>query len=223
MPRGSDKNMNKKIQCVVFDADGVLIDNHIGGFKDILVLFGKEKEVQRIDAEYQKRKHLGPWGLEELASLYKDFSRDILLRTASRYCLAHLMVGAKETVGALKEKKIKVGVISSNPRFLMEILADILFLDFFDGNELEFQNNIATGKIIKKVDRNTKAEILKIRMKKYHITQKHVAVVGDSITDLPMAECAELFIAFNAKPEVKERADVIIKKKDLREILPYLI
>jgi phosphoserine phosphatase len=37
---------------------------------------------------------------------------------------------------------------------------------------------------------------------------------GDSITDLPMAKEAGLFIVFNPKDEiVKEKADVIVEKK----------
>lgn len=210
-------------KLIVFDADGVLLDNKSGGFKEILMLLGKKKEVLAIDREYQKRKHLGPWGLKELALLLKGFSIETVVKISKDYCVKKLMKGAQETISKLKEKNYTIGSISSNPKFVMDSLKKTLKLDFSCGNELELRKGIATGKILKKVDRYIKAEILKEKMTQYHIKKRNVAVVGDSLTDVPMAELAAIFIAFNAKPEVKESADILIKKKDLREILSYLL
>lgn len=209
-------------KLIVFDVDGVLLDNKTGGFKDILVLLGKEKEVQVIDGEYQRRKHLGPWGLEELANLYRGLSKEKLESLAREYCQKHLTEGAKETVGELKEKNYLVGALSSNPQFIMDVLAGILDLDFVCGTQLEFKDDIATGKISEKVDRYKKAEILEEKMEELNLERREITVIGDSLTDLPMAEIAGRLFAFNAKKELKERADVVIEKKDLREVLKYI-
>jgi len=47
-----------------------LSDSKMGVIKDFLVLSGKEKEVKKMDREYQIRKLFGTWGLEELDQLY---------------------------------------------------------------------------------------------------------------------------------------------------------
>lgn len=214
------KKNNTKL--IVFDVDGVLLDNKMGGFKDILVLLGKEKEVQRIDEEYQRKKFTGPWGLKELADLYQGFSKDKLKKVAFNYCKQNLMKGARKTLEELKKKSYLVGALSSNPQFVMDVLSEILPLDFCEGTRLEFEGGIAIGRILKKVDRYRKAEILKEKIKQFGIKKKNVTMVGDSLTDLPMIEEAGLFIAFNAKEEVKEKADIIVDRKDLKEILKLI-
>jgi len=139
----------------------VLLDNQLGGFKDILVVFNKEKEVQAIDIEYQRRKHLGPWGLEELAGLYQGFPREELVKKSKSYCQQNLTPGTKETIAALKQKNCLVGALSSNSQFIMDTLKFMLSLDFAAGTVLEFEERIATGKILRKVDRYQKGKILK--------------------------------------------------------------
>lgn len=206
--------MKKKM--IIFDADGTLLDNQtdclMGGFKDILVVLGKGKEVQKIDKEYQKKKHQGPWGLEQLAGLYKGFSKDQLQKTALRYIRETLMEEARECLRALRIKGFTIGTISSNPQFLMDALNKIFSLDFSEGTQLEFKDGKATGEIKRKVDRYVKAEILKGKMRNYGIKKRDVVVVGDSITDLPMAELAGTFIAFCPKEYiVKQRANFVIK------------
>ncbi len=213
--------MNSKFKLVIFSVDGVLLDNKFGGIKDILVVLGKTKEVVEIDKEYQKRKHLGPWGLEQLAALYKDFPKSKIDQITFDYCSKNLMPGVQEVINRLKEERSLIGVISSNPQFIMDKIKKILNLDFAFGMEVEFKAGIATGKIIQKVDRYTKPEILKDQIKKLGLNKQNVAVVGDSLTDIAMAKEAGFFIGFNPKPEIENKADVLIWEKDLRNILKY--
>lgn len=210
-----------KQKMIVFDADGVLINGRLGGFKDILIFLDKKKEVQKIDQEYQKRKEKGPWGLEKLSELYQGFSENELKEAAVCYCKDNLMQGAEEAVVEIKKNDYTVGSLSSNPQFIMDALKKILLLDFSEGTQLEFKKGIATGKIKKKVDRYIKAELLKKKINKYHFRKENVFVVGDSITDLPMVKFAGFFIAFNPKEQpVKERANKIIRSlNELKKIL----
>jgi len=212
-------NMKNKKKLIVFDVDGSLLDNKRGGLKDLLVILGKEKEVEELDKEYQKRKFLGPWGLEEVSALYKGFDKEKLQALAFSYCKDNLMQGAKETVSHFKKLGYLACAISSNPQFLLDALKDILFLDFAVGLELEFKDGEATGNILRKVDRFAKAEILKEKMREYSITPKDVIVLGDSVADVPMAKEANKFIAISPDTEAQKEADVIINKRDLRGII----
>ena len=204
------ENMNKKL--IVLSADGVLLNNKMSSFKEILMILGKGDEAEEIDKEYQQRKQGGPWGLEQLAQLYQGLSEDKLKETAMKYCQENLAEGAKECVNELKEKGYIVGALSSNPQFILDSLAQNLSLDFAEGTELEFKEGIATGKIQKKVDRYIKAEILQNKREHYGLETEDVIVVGDSITDIPMAELAGIFIGFSPKDDiVKEKATKVVE------------
>jgi len=178
-----------------------LIKGEMGGFKDILISLGKKKEVQKIDREYQKRKFKGPWGLEKLTRLYRGFSQEKLKQISLDYCRENLIKEARVLMEEFKRKGFLIGAISANPQFLMDILKEILPLDFSEGTKLEFKDGVATGRIQRKVDRYIKSEILKRKRKKYKLKEEEVIVIGDFVTDLPMAKEAKVFIGFDAKRE----------------------
>ncbi len=198
-------NANKKL--IIFDIDGVLLRNK-SSFKEILGLLGKETESEEIDKEYQKRKSSGPWGLEELVKLYQGFSKEELKKVALDYCENNIREESKQAIAQLKEKGYLVGVISSNPQFAGDALAEILSLDFAEGTEFEFENNVATGLIKRKIDRNIKPEILKEKINELGVQKQDVIVVGNSVTTVPMSEIAEMFIAFLPKDDIAEEKAV---------------
>lgn len=208
--------MRKNKKLIVFCK---FFKSKMGAFKDILIYFGKEKEVVKIDKEYQKRKILGPWGLEKVAQLYRGISEKKLKEIAFDYCQKKLMEGMREIVVKLKERDFIVGALSSNPQFIMDTLKEILPLDFSEGTQLEFKNGIATGKIQKKVDRYGKAEILREKKKKYKIVKENVIVFGGSITDIPMVKEAGVFIGFDAEKEtIGDVTRMIVFNKEVLKI-----
>ncbi|MCX6779345.1 MAG: HAD family phosphatase [Candidatus Magasanikbacteria bacterium] len=207
-------------KLIIFDVDGVLLDNKLGGFKELLIELGKEKEVKEIADEYQKRKNQGPWGLEELANLFAGSGINQIKSLAHEYCEKKLMYGAKETIAELEKRKIILGAISSNPQILLDELKTILSLDFVEGTRLNEQGGFLGGEIERKVDRFIKAEILQEKIKELNLSKEDVVVVGDSLTDVPMSKLAGKFIVFNCSDEkIKQAGNVVVDKKDLREIL----
>ena len=90
----------------IFDVDGVLLETKTGGFQDILFLLGKEKEAREIQAEYEKRRHLGPWGLEETAALYEGESREELKELAKVYVGEHLASGAEKAAQKFIKRRL---------------------------------------------------------------------------------------------------------------------
>lgn len=122
-------------KLVVFSS---LFNSKMGGVKDLLVLLGKEKETREIDREYQKRKLLGPWGLEELAELYRGFSEDELRELTFEYCQKKIVKGLKGFLLELKNQGFLIGALGSDPQFMLDISRKILSLDFAEGSHLEF-------------------------------------------------------------------------------------
>jgi len=212
--------MERKL--IVFDVDGTLLDTQIGSFKEIGILVGKEKEVKAHDEEYQKRKHLGPWGLEQLAEIFKGLNESKIKEAAEKIVDSMIMNGAQETIVELKKRGYLIVSYSSSPIWIMEILKRKFGFSDVCGNIIEVINGKITGRLIEKVDRYSKTERLRNFQEKNSIKKENTFVVGDSVTDLPMAELGT-FIAFNAdKQEVREKAEHIIDKKDLREILKFI-
>lgn len=204
---------------IVILSSGCLLKEAMGSFKDILVRFGKEEEVRKLDEEYQQKKESGPWGMEEVAKLYAGISEADLRQEATRHCREDLAEGAKEAIGAIKQMGCIVGAITASPKFVMDALKEALGLDFAFGTELEFVNGTATGNISVKIDRFGKAELLKQKIAELEAEKDNVILIGDSITDLPMAELAGKFIAFNTDIEdVKQKAQAVIQGK-LTDIL----
>lgn len=199
---------------------GTLFKGKMGGIKDLLVLLEKEGEVKEIDAEFQKRKLLGPWGLKELVKLYRGISIDKLREIALNYCQQNLLDGIREAVIALKKKGFLVGVLSSNPQFLMDTLREILPLDFALGTQLEFKEGVATGRIEKELNRHTKAEILKRKIKEYGLAKENVIFIARaSVTHLPMAKESGIFIGLDpTKQAINEIARILVTSKSFRKI-----
>ena len=210
------------VNCMIkkmfaFDVDGVLIDAQPGGFIQLAEKMGKD--VSKLHEEYQKRKNKGPWGLDKLAKLFEGCKKDELVSKANEIVSKSLMPGAKETILELKQMGFIIGVFTSNPLEIIDALKIYMQIDVAVGNELIYNNETATGGIIK-MDRYQKAEKLKDYVQKNDISQLYI--VGDSITDLPMAELGT-FISFNSKDiEVDNKARYIIKNKNLKEILKLL-
>jgi phosphoserine phosphatase len=57
---------------------------------------------------------------------------------------------------------------------------------------------------------------------KKELQPSQVIAIGDGANDIEMIKLADVGIAFCAKSALKEVADIVIEKRDLREILNYL-
>jgi phosphoserine phosphatase len=69
-----------------------------------------------------------------------------------------------------------------------------------------------------------KAEALKHIAKRENISLKECVFVGDYLNDMKIMQEAGLGIAFNCQHDkLKKVADVVIEKKDLREVLKYVL
>lgn len=134
-----------------------------------------------------------------------------------------LSEGALELISAVHAAGGRVGAVSGGFIQILEPLAKQLNLDYFRANELEIVDGKLTGEVIGKViDRTAKAEALLEWSKDFGESEQWTAAIGDGANDLDMFEVAGLSFAFNAKPLVREKADVVIDKPDLRLVIPHL-
>jgi phosphoserine phosphatase len=139
------------------------------------------------------------------------------------YHQVQLSIGAKELIATVHAAGGRVGAVSGGFNQILEPLAAMLNLDYYRANELEILDGKLTGGLVGKIiDRQAKAEALVEWAADFGEELAWVAAIGDGANDLDMFEVAGLSFAYNAKPMVRERADVAIDTPDLRLVIPHL-
>jgi phosphoserine phosphatase len=139
------------------------------------------------------------------------------------YNQVRLSVGAVELVSAVHAAGGRVGAVSGGFSQILEPLAKQLNLDYSRANTLEVVGGILTGRLVGKIiDRAAKAEALLEWAEDFGEEPMWVAAIGDGANDLDMFEAAGLSFAYNAKPAVRERADVTVDIPDLSLVIPHL-
>lgn len=135
------------------------------------------------------------------------------------------MAGAVETVSTLSRNDIVTSAVSGSfgalaRRAKIELGIDdtLAHCDFkFD------ENGILKDWKLLATDYKDKVKFVKYLAQLNKVGMKECAYVGDDVNDMAVFERVGLAIAFNSyKEKVRAAADVVIEKKDLREILPHL-
>ncbi len=136
------------------------------------------------------------------------------------------ITGAKETLKVLNHNEIVTGIVSGSfERLALRLKRETGVNHALTHCRLSF--NGKTGLLqnwkLFGTDWGDKVKFAKYIADLYKVSLDETAYVGDDVNDIPVFKRVGLSIAFNAdKKEVKEAAQVVIKKKDLREVLPYL-
>jgi len=215
------------IKLVGFDWDGTLvkmpakyswriIDTTLGctGEGDAIAEKYKHNDVSYLD-----------W-CRQCVELYKEFglTEKMLREIVDRNVTPHK--GALETIGELKSRGIKTGIISGGMYNMYEYASRKF------GLHVDYVNFAATlkfdkgGRLVggeyKEDDFDGKLRVLKDYCKKADATLGETLYVGDSNNDIPVFEAAAGIAFSSDSEELKRRAKHVIKGDDLREILKYV-
>lgn len=204
------------IKLIAFDLDNVLIDGE--AIDEIGKIVGIQKEIAEITEKAMEGNIDFETAIKERVALLKGASVDSIAETVQNI---PLMEGAEETIEELKKRGYKIATISGSFEIIANRLKDELGLDYAFSNVLHEEDGFLTGEVSGPLVNGSKADVLKDIIKMEGISAEECAAVGDGANDISMLELAELGIAFNAKPVLMEMADVVIEKRDLKELLPY--
>ncbi len=209
--------MDKKKKLIIFDLDSTLIENET--INELAKLKGVDKEVEEITREAMNGRLNFKGALKKRVSLLNGLEVDTIKKMIPNLKITD---GAEETIRELKNRGYIVGVISGGFTIITDEIKDKLKLDYAYSNILIEKDGKLTGEVKGPVmDENSKGIILENIAKRENIDLKDTVVVGDGANDLSMFKKGGLKIAFCAKDILKKNADVIIDKRDLREILKY--
>jgi len=202
------------IKLIAFDLDNVLIDGE--AIDEIAKLAGTESEVSKITQQAMEGKLDFETALKQRVALLKGTSVEEINRIVQKI---PIMEGAEETIAELKNRGYKIATISGSFENIAQRLKDVLDLDYTFSNTLEEDEGFLTGEVSGPLVVGSKGDVLAKIMDIEKLSSEECAAVGDGANDISMLEKAGLGVAFNAKPVLKQSADIIVEKKDLRELL----
>lgn len=131
-----------------------------------------------------------------------------------------LMPGVANLVEILQSYNWKVAIASGGFSYFADYLQDRLNLDAAVANDLDIQDSKLTGKVRGSiVDANVKAQTLKTLADKWTILPSQTIAMGDGANDLVMMNAAALGVALHAKPIVRQKADMAIRRGGLDSLL----
>ena len=205
------------IKLVVFDLDNVIIDGE--AIDEIGKLGSVETQIAEITEQAMQGDLDFETSIKERVKLLKGISLEEVKKLAVEL---PLISGAEETIKTLKDKNLEVAIISGSFDLVAEPLKEKLGVDYVFANSLSEEDGVLTGEVTGPLVSKSKLDVFSEFIEDKDVSIEECAAIGDGANDVSIIEAAGLGIAFNAKPVVKEIADVIIEEKDLTEIITVL-
>lgn len=201
--------MQSRFQLCTLDMDGTLLKTTC--FLEVAKAVGKEADIRKHDEAYFA-------GRETLA---ENFWAEYKLLAGTPVAVAKEAMRhgpwlrrIPEGVATLKELGLQVGVLTDQPRFLVEEASPDL------DPLLCSEGGVRDGVLVADLDyREDKAANLRAWCRANKVDLDRVIHVGNGINDVPVFERVGLSIAVNAPPDVARRADLAVDQaEDLKEI-----
>lgn len=208
---------SRRLLCM--DVDSTFVK---GEFIDELAeLAGVKAEVADITARAMRGELDFSGALRARVRMLKGLPMSRARQLCDRF---ELNPGAGELVRTVRRLGLRVGLVSGGFDFFVEMLKDRFGLDFAFANELEVQGGVLTGEVLGSiVDATRKAQLLRDMARVYSVKLEQTIAVGDGANDIQMLQAAGLGIAYQAKPKLKEVADLAFDHHTRLDMLLYLM
>ncbi len=206
------------MKLCVFDFDSTLMDGETIDF--LAEALGLKEKVAAI-TEMAMRGELDFF--ESLTTRVK-LLEGLEVKKVKKICQnLPFMNGAKESIKELKKRGYKVVVFSGGFRDATSYAREVLGFDADFSNILHSKNGRLTGLVGGDMMFDfSKGDMLQRLQNLLGIEKKDTIAVGDGANDRSMFKYADKKIAFCAKDILKKEANIIIEKKDLKEVLNYI-
>jgi len=203
---------------VVLDVDSTLIED------EVIELIADRAGTRELVAEVTARAMRGELdfaaSLRERVATLRGVPVDALdaVRAAVR-----VTRGVPELVAGVHAAGGAIAAVSGGFHEVLDPLAARLGLDRWRANRLGAADGCLTGEVDGAiVDAAAKAESLLAWADELGVPRSRTIAIGDGANDLRMMDVAALSIAFDAKPRVREEADLSLPGRDLADVLAVL-
>ncbi|WP_404811357.1 phosphoserine phosphatase SerB [Gulosibacter chungangensis] len=204
---------------VVLDVDSTLIED------EVIELVADYAGVRDKVAEVTERAMRGELDFEgslrERVALLQGVSLKQVAEVRQQITVTH---GVPEMIAAVHEAGGRVGAVSGGFHEILDSLAEDLRLDLWRANRFAVDEaGLLTGEVSGPIiGRQAKAHTLRSWAQSLGVPMDRTVAVGDGANDLGMMEIAGLSVAFDAKPVVREQASVVLRDRDMTQLLPLL-
>lgn len=206
------------MKLAVFDFDSTLMDG------ETIEFLAKELGIESRVKEITDRAMRGELDFFESLTERVGLLKGLELEKVNKICQnLPLMNGAEEVIQGLKDKNYKVVCFSGGFKNATVYFANKLGLDGEFSNILHSKNGLLTGQVGGEMMFNySKGQTLQTLQKLLNLTENDTLVVGDGANDLSMFKYAGTRVAFCAKPILEKEASIVIREKNLSEILKHI-
>jgi phosphoserine phosphatase len=209
-----------QFKLVVFDLDGTLTRER-SIWEYVHIRLGK---WYGFAEEYQKQFLAGKISYEEFcerdAQVWRGMRVEELLEIVKT---VPFHPGADELMAYLKQKEMKLSVVSSGLSILSDWVHQKYGFDYSVSNDLLQENGVLTGKVKIQVYYDKKAAWVKRILERFHVKPEEAIAIGDSLGDIDMFQMVGFSIAFNSSCQDLEKiANVCIPSQNLADIIPEL-
>jgi phosphoserine phosphatase len=210
----------KKLGLVVFDVDGTLL-KAVSSWQFLHERLGTwDRGKQYAEQFFREVITYEDWARLD-ASLWRGLKLESVRQIVDSIPYTN---GAQDVIATLRRNGFKVVLLSAGLSLVTERIEREIRLDGSSANELKVENGLLTGEVKVNVSVDNKDTVLLRMLKKFNLGIDECAAVGDDETLIPLFEGVSLSIAFNPRSwVVEEKADIVVKSDDLREVLPYLL
>nr|WP_307806917.1 phosphoserine phosphatase SerB [Naasia sp. SYSU D00057] len=202
----------------MLDVDSTLIEDEVielladaAGSRDLVAAITERAMHGELDFEQSLR--------ERVATL-EGLPADVVEEVRARITVTR---GVPELIAAVHEAGGRIATVSGGFHEVLDPLAEQLGLDYWRANRLEVADGRLTGRVHGGViDAAAKASTLIEWADDCGVPLERTVAVGDGANDLPMMAVCGLSVGFDAKPPVRDVADILIDVRDLSQLLPVL-
>ena len=203
---------------ICLDCDSTLITGEV--IEMLAAHAGKEAEVAEVTDRAMRGELDFEESLRERVAVLAGLDKSVIESVSQAI---ELTPGVKDALATLKAQGYRVAVVSGGFIQVLEPLAREMDLDYVRANTLEIEDGRLTGRVTGKVvDRKAKEEFLREFAADLGLEMEQTVAVGDGANDIDMINASGLGIAFNAKPALREHADVAINLPTLAGLVQIL-
>lgn len=189
---------------LLMDVDSTLIKQEV--IELLAAHAGREKEVAAVTEAAMRGELDFAQSLIQRVATLKDLPDTVLAEVGKRIIFSE---GAQSLVQRFHAAGHKVGVVSGGFQQILDPLAAQLDLDHALANTLGITDAVLDGTVHGQiVDREMKETMLRAWAEEHQIPLEATIAAGDGANDLAMVAASGLGIAFNAKPALRNEADV---------------
>ena len=211
---------NQRFKLAIFDLDGTLTQE-----RSIWEYIHKELgKWYGFAEEYQKKFLAGEISYDRFCELDAEVWKGMEVEALSKIVrTVPFHPGIDELIGHLKQKGLKLAMVSSGLSLLSNWVHQRYGFDYSVSNDLLQEDGVLTGKVRIQVYFDKKAEWVEKILKQFKVKPEEMIAIGDSRGDLELFQMAGLSVAFNSScKDLDQMASVCVQSQNLADVIPEL-